>query len=749
MTQHDHRAHTAHGEHTVHGGKAEGVSTTAPHEEIAIHSSSHTAHNAHTNHAHADLAEHAHHQAYHAPAKHADHHQHNEHSAHAGHSEDMFKRPFWMSLVLTLPILYYAHLFQDLFGYNALSFPGSEYVGLVLGSIIYWYGGWVFLTGAVREIQARAPGMMALVALAITTAYAYSVLITLGVVQGMDFYWELATLVTIMLLGHWMEMRAVGSAQSALNELAKLLPDQAERIVNGQTETVAVSELRAGDLVLVRPGASVPADGEVQEGDSQLNEAMITGESRPVHKRSGDEVIAGTVNGSGSLRVRITKTGDQTALAGIMRLVAEAQNSRSRAQDLANRAAYYLTFVALGVAVLTLSVWLLARGFDSYTLERVVTVLVVACPHALGLAIPLVIAISTTLSARNGILVRDRLALEEARNLNTVVFDKTGTLTKGEQGLVDIVPNGLSEEQALGLAAAIEGDSEHIIARAIVSAAQERGLLLPSVRSFQALPGRGVQATVDGHQYQIGGPRLLEQAGSVVPRELAQKIRAWGERGQTVVYLLEGQVVRGAFALADIIRPESREAVTTLREQGIRVAMLTGDSEDVARWVARELGIDTYFAQVLPEHKAAKIQELQRQGGKVAMVGDGVNDAPALAQADVGIAIGAGTDVARAAAGIVLVRNDPRDIARIIRLSRISYRKMMQNLAWALGYNAVALPLAAGVLAPFGLVLPAWVGAVLMSLSTIIVAINAQTLRGLRFHPDTSLPAHAHPIPTH
>jgi P-type Cu2+ transporter len=548
-----------------------------------------------------------------------------------------------------------------------------------------------------------------------------------------------------MLLGHWVEMRAVGSAQNALNELARLLPDIAERIVDGRTETVAVSDLQVGDLVLVRPGASVPADGVVQQGESQLNEAMITGESRPVHKHPGAAVIAGTVNGSGSLRVEVTKTGDATALAGIMRLVAEAQNSRSRAQDLANRAAYWLTFVALGVAALTLVGWLLARGFDAYTLERFVTVLVVACPHALGLAIPLVIAISTTLSARNGILVRDRLALEQARSLTTVVFDKTGTLTKSEQGLVGIATAGQPEDAALALAAAIEDDSEHIIARAIVAAAQERGLTLPQVGAFEALPGRGVQATVDGRQYQVGGPRLLEQADVPLPAALDVRTRAWGERGQTVVYLLEGQAVRAAFALADVIRPESREAVATLKQQGIRVAMLTGDSEEVARWVASELGIDTYFAQVLPEHKAAKLKELQRQGGVVAMVGDGVNDAPALAQADVGIAIGAGTDVARAAAGIVLVRNDPRDIARIVELSRASYRKMVQNLAWAVGYNALALPLVAGVLAGIGVVLPAWVGAVLMSLSTIIVAINAQTLRGLDLR--TAEPRGAAPQP--
>jgi P-type Cu2+ transporter len=671
--------------------------------------------------------------------------EHGGHGGHAGHSEAMFARPFWISLVLTIPVVLYAELFQQLLGYTALPFPGSGYLSFVLGSIIYWYGGWVFLRGAIDELRARSPGMMILVTLAISTAYFYSLAVTFGLIAGMDFYWELATLVTIMLLGHWMEMRAVGSAQSALNELAKLLPDTAERIVDGRTETTPVGALQVGDLVLVRPGGSIPADGVVAEGDSQVNEAMITGESRPVHKRLNDKVIAGTVNGSGSLRVGITKTGEQTALAGIMRLVAEAQSSRSRAQALADRAAYWLTFIALGVAAITFVAWMLARGFDSFTLERVVTVLVVACPHALGLAIPLVIAISTTLAARNGILVRDRLALEEARTVTAVVFDKTGTLTKGEQGLVGIATTaGISEEEALAAAAAIEGDSEHIIARALVAAAHDRTLNMPVVSNFQALPGRGVQATVNGHTLQVGGPRLLEREGVTLPSELAEQTRAWGARGQTVVYLVEAGAVQAAFALADIIRPESREAVATLKALGLVVVMLTGDSEDVARWVAGELDLDTYFAQVLPEHKAAKIKELQARGAKVAMVGDGVNDAPALAQADVGIAIGAGTDVARASAGIVLVRNDPRDIARIIRLSRASYRKMVQNLAWAVGYNAIALPLAAGVLAGVGFVLPAWVGAVLMSLSTIIVAINAQTLRRLNLQ-ETGAPALATP----
>lgn len=720
-------------EHETHAQPADAMHEHDAHKQHTQPTGDHSAHAAHTAHEMQPAGDHSAHGGHEMqPAgDHSAHAGHAGHGGHAGHSEAMFARPFWISLALTVPVLIYAELFQELLGYTAPPFPGSAYLELVLGSIIYWYGGWVFLRGAIDELRARAPGMMTLVALAISTAYFYSVAVSLGLVEGMPFYWELATLVTIMLLGHWMEMRAVGSAQSALNELAKLLPDTAERIVEGGTETVPASALANGDLVLVRPGASVAADGMVEDGDSQVNEAMITGESRPVRKQAGAEVIAGTVNGSGSLRVRVTKTGEQTALAGIMRLVAEAQNSRSRAQALADRAAYWLTFVALGVAILTLVAWVAARGFDSFTLERVVTVLVVACPHALGLAIPLVIAISTTLSARNGILVRDRLALENARQVSTVVFDKTGTLTRGEQGLVGIATAGLPEDEALANAAAIEGDSEHIIARALVAAAQARSHALPAVRDFQSLPGRGVQASIGGRTFQVGGPRLLESANIELPPDLSEQTRAWGKRGQTVVYLVEETRVLAAFALADVIRPESREAIATLRGQGVEVAMLTGDSEDVARWVAGELGIDTYFAQVLPEHKAAKVKELQAQGKRVAMVGDGVNDAPALAQADVGIAIGAGTDVARASAGIVLVRNDPRDIARIITLSRASYRKMMQNLAWAVGYNAIALPLAAGVLAGVGFVLPAWVGAVLMSLSTIIVAINAQLLRRL------------------
>jgi Cu2+-exporting ATPase len=711
----EHVDHTLHSEHRTSGkGSTEDHSTHQ--RDPAVQLDQQAQHAEHTEEA----------------ARHQGHQGHQGPGGHAGHSEEMFERPFWVSLVLTVPVLFYSEFLQQLLGYTAPAFPGSQFVGLVFGSIIFWYGGWVFLTGAVGELRQRTPGMMTLVALAITTAYGYSVATTLGLVEGMPFYWELATLVTIMLLGHWMEMRAVGSAQSALNELAKLLPDTAERVVGDGIENVPVSALKVGDLVLVRPGAQVPADGVVEQGRSQVNESMITGESRLVDKEPRSELIAGTVNGSGSLRARVTKIGDQTTLAGIMRLVQEAQTSSTRAQALADRAAYWLTIVAIGVALLALVGWVIARGFDDFTLERVVTTLVVACPHALGLAIPLVIAISTGLSARNGILVRDRLALEKARNLNVVVFDKTGTLTKGEQGLVGTATSPCTDEtEALALAAAAEGDSEHIIARALVKAAQERNVDKPSASDFQALPGRGAEATVAGRRLQIGGPQLVEQGGVTLPNEIAAQTRAWGERGQTVVYLVENGGVLAAFALADVIRPESREAVGALKAMGVRVAMLTGDSREVARWVASELGIDEYFAQVLPENKIAKIKELQRGGAQVGMVGDGVNDAPALAQADVGIAIGAGTDVARASAGIVLVKNDPRDVVRIIILSRSSYRKMVQNLAWAVGYNAIALPLAAGVLAPVGIVLPAAVGALLMSLSTIIVAINAQTLRSL------------------
>jgi Cu2+-exporting ATPase len=546
----------------------------------------------------------------------------------------------------------------------------------------------------------------------------------------MPLWWELSSLVTIMLLGHWMEMRSISQAQGALRELAKLLPDTATRIVGERMEEVSVGDLREGDLVLVRPGASVPADGAVRDGHSSVNESMITGESRPISKTAGSAVIAGTVNGDGSLRIAVTRTGDRTALAGIMRLVEEAQTSRSRAQVLADRAAFWLTLVAIGAAVVTAIAWVIARAPGSYTVERVVTVLVIACPHALGLAVPLVVALSTTLGARNGLLVRDRRGLEEARLVTAVVFDKTGTLTLGQHRVVAMrTVDGVGEDEALRLAAAVEQDAEHPVARAIVASATERKLAVPRASDFLAIPGRGVRATVEGRQLADGGPRLLEQLGVEPPAELRRFADDAAARGQSVVYQVEDGRVQAAFSVADAIRPESAEAIRRLHDAGVAVAMVTGDSRAVAEAVARELGIDTVFAEVLPDKKVEKIKELQRAGQRVAMVGDGVNDAPALVAADVGIAIGAGTDVAVEAGDIVLVRSDPRDIPRIIALSRATYRKMLQNLWWAAGYNIVAIPLAAGALASRGIVLSPAVGAVLMSLSTIIVALNAQLLR--------------------
>jgi Cu2+-exporting ATPase len=575
--------------------------------------------------------------------------------------------------------------------------------------------------------------MMTLIALAITVAFGFSAAVTLGY-PGMPLWEELATLVTIMLLGHWLEMRSIMQAQGALAELAKLLPNTATRVVieGGieRLEEVPVSQLREGDLLLVRPGASIPADGLVREGTSEVNEAMVTGESRPVPKKPDDRVIAGTVNGSGSLRIEVTGTGDRTTLAGIMRLVEQAQGSRSRAQALADKAAFWLTVAALVSGAITLVAWLSAGAEPSYAVERLVTVLVIACPHALGLAIPLVIAISTTLGARSGLLVRDRRGLEEARNLNVIVFDKTGTLTLGEHRVVALrTAGGLTEDAALRLAAAAEGDSEHSVARAVVRTAQERGLVMSRADAFKAIPGYGVEATVEGRRLLVGGPNLLQRAEAEVDPGLYTFVDEAASRGQSVIYLLEGRRVLAVLALADAIRPESREAVARLHELGLGVVMLTGDAKPVAEAVGRELGIDTVYAQVPPEGKAAKIEELQRRGKRVGMVGDGVNDAPALVTADVGIAIGAGTDVAVEAGDVVLVRSDPRDVARIVRLSRVTYRKMVQNLWWASGYNILAIPLAAGVLASNGIVLSPAVGAVLMSLSTVIVAINAQLLR--------------------
>ncbi|HEY3211611.1 MAG TPA: heavy metal translocating P-type ATPase [Actinomycetota bacterium] len=617
----------------------------------------------------------------------------------------MFRIRFWVCLALTIPVLLYAEGLWRLFGLEAPDLPGGGVVSFVLATAIYAYGGSVFIRSAGHELRARLPGMMTLVSVGISAAYLYSVATTFWV-EGEGFYWELATLVDIMLLGHWIEMRAVGRAQGALSELAKLLPDTAERVADDRTEEVPVSAIEAGDVVFVRPGGRVPVDGEVIDGESEMNESMITGESRPVGKRPGNQVVAGTVNGSGALRIRVSRVGEETALAGIMRLVAEAQASKSRAQAIADRAAMVLTYVAIGAGLITMIAWLLAdRGAD-FVAERAVTVVVIACPHALGLAVPLVIAISTTLGARSGLLVRNRLALEVARDLELVVFDKTGTLTLGEIGVVGVAADGkASEDHVLAVAAGLEQGSEHPLGRAIVEEASSRGVKPSAVFDFEAQKGRGVRAKVEGHEAYVGGPRLLETLRVRTDGPVAEQAKAWSSEGRTVVHVVEDDRVIGTIALADVIRPESREAVQRLKDMGVRVAMITGDSEDVASSVAQELGLDEYFAQVLPEHKAERVKEIQAKGLRVAMVGDGVNDAPALAQADVGIAIGAGTDVAIEAADVVLVRSDPRDATRVVGLSKASYRKMVQNLAWATGYNVVAIPLAAGVLASLGILL--------------------------------------------
>ena len=657
---------------------------------------------------------------------------HEDHDKHAGHSPEMFKQKFWLSLILTIPVVLYSPMIQDWLGFTMPTFPGSEWIPAILGTVLFFYGGSVFLKSAVSEIKQRMPGMMTLISLAIVVAYTYS-LATLFLIEGSEFFWELATLITIMLFGHWMEMRSIQSAQGALGELAKLLPDKAELVDGDETRSVPVDELAEGDVVLVRPGASIPMDGRIISGESKVNESIVTGESRPIKKSENDEVIGGTINGDGALRIVITKTGESTMLAGIMRLVADAQASKSQTQVLADRAAFYLTYIALSVAVITFFGWLLLSGQGSdFALERTVTVLIIACPHALGLAIPLVTSISTAKAARSGLLVRERMALESARNINVVLFDKTGTLTKGEQGVVDVFAgDGLDGVDVLSLAAAVESDSEHPLARAIIAHAKKEQAPTLGVKDFQALPGRGVMADIEGEKVYVGGPRLLEEKKLTLPSSLAEWSEKSGSEGKTVVFVAKDEKVHGGIALADVIRDESVEAVAELQKSGMRVAMLTGDSEAVARWVSEELGIDEYFAEVLPEHKADTVKKLQADGSRVAMVGDGVNDAPALVQANIGIAIGAGTDVAIESAGIVLASSDPRGVARIVKLSRASYRKMFQNLLWATGYNALAIPLAAGVLAGFGILLAPAVGAVLMSLSTIVVAINAQFLRRL------------------
>jgi Cu2+-exporting ATPase len=665
----------------------------------------------------------------HGTTGHAGHSEPGAHDRHAGHSVAMFRDKFWITLLLSIPTLLWSGMVQHMFGFSAPTFPASEYVPALFGSAVYVYGGLVFVKGGLQELRDRKPGMMTLISLAITVAFVFSLAVTLGY-PGEALWWELASLVTIMLLGHWIEMRSISQASGALRELAKLLPSTAQRIVGETIEDVPISGLREGDVVLVRPGASVPADGTVLSGKSDVNESMITGESVPVAKVEGAKVIAGTVNGSGSLRVTVTGTGERTALANIMRLVEQAQTSRSRAQALADRAAFVLTLVAVVTGALTFVLWLAVGATGAFAVERLVSVLVIACPHALGLAVPLVAAISTSLGAQSGLLIRDRRGLEEARNLTTVVFDKTGTLTRGEFRVVDIATDGtLSADEALRIAAAVERDSEHTIAQGIVKSAEEKSLSVPKADQFEAIPGHGVKAVVESKKFYMGGPAMLKRLALTPPAAVREAADRAAERGQASIYLLTPKAAVAAFTIADAVRPESREAIQRLHEQKIEVVILTGDAKAVANAVAADLGIDTVFAEVLPGDKVEKIKELKAQGKRVAMVGDGVNDAPALLTADVAVAIGAGTDVAVEAGDVVLVRSDPRDVPRIIALSRASYRKMMQNLWWAAGYNIVAIPLAAGVLAAEGILLPPAFAAVLMSASTVIVAINAQLLR--------------------
>jgi Cu2+-exporting ATPase len=644
----------------------------------------------------------------------------------------MFRDKFWLTLILTLPVLFWSTDVQRWFGYTAPSFPGSTFVPAVLGTIVFFYGGLVFIRGAWSELVGRKPGMMTLISLGIIVAFGTSLAGTFGLFD-LEVWWELASLITIMILGHWLEMRAVFQSRGALNALAALLPDTAERIKGDDTETVLLSELSVGDIALVRPGGRVPADGVVVDGVADVDESMITGESKAVSKEPGATVIAGTVASGGSLRVRVNAVGDQTALSGIMRLVADAQASASRAQTLADRAAALLFYVAVVSGAVTFAYWWFS-GDKEHALTRTATVLIIACPHALGLAIPLVIAISTSLGAQNGLLVKDRLALERSRDLDMVIFDKTGTLTRGSPVIAGVAAvTGATEDGLIALTAAVESNSEHPLAKAIVAEAKRRGVVPPSAANFEALAGRGAKALVEGKSIEVGGPRLLRDTKVSVTPEVERLAAAWASEGKTVLYAITENRLLGAFAVEDQIRPQSSEAVAELHRLGIQVAMITGDSRAVADSVAKRIGIDEVAAEVLPADKASAVKRFQAGGKKVAMIGDGVNDAPALATADVGIAIGAGTDVAIESAGIILVRNDPRDVVKAIELSRATYRKMIQNLVWATAYNVVAIPVAAGLFVRSGFDLPMSVGAVAMSLSTLIVAANAQLLRRLKF----------------
>ena len=713
-------------DHDQHGAHHSGHATEAGASEVV---EERVAELSHADHGSVSSAPHGAHASHRAGG-------HGAHDEHAGHSVAMFRDRFWLSVLLTIPVLLWSVMVQDWLGFTAPTFGLSSRIPAILGTVVFVYGGMPFMRGGVREVRDRQPGMMLLISLAILVAFVASVASEFGLLE-LEFWWELALLIDVMLLGHWQEMKALGQASGALEALAALVPDEAEMIHGSMTHTVPVAELRPGDLVLVRPGGRVPADGTLVEGSAAFDESMITGESKPVTHGSGHRVIAGTVATDGALRIRVEAVGEDTTLAGIQRLVREAQASRSRAQALADRAAALLFYVAVAAGVLTFVVWSVI-GDIGEAVERSVTVLVISCPHALGLAIPLVIAISTGVSARAGILVKDRLALERMRMVNAVLFDKTGTLTMGKPIVREVMGIGFDRDDVLWIAASVEANSEHPLARAIVAAAAEHGEVVPAAE-FRSMTGRGVAGVVEGSEVEVGGPALLRERRQEEPGEIAEELAKWGARGATVLTVLrEGRVV-GAVALEDEIRPESIEAVRALHAEGIRVAMITGDAQRVAEAVAEDLGVDEVMAEVLPEDKDTAVGELQRRGLVVAMVGDGVNDAPALARADVGIAIGAGTDVAIESAGVVLVSDDPRGVVSVRRLSQESYRKMLQNLAWAAGYNVLAIPLAAGMLAWAGVVLPPAAGALAMSVSTIVVAANAMLLRRIDLRPEGGL----------
>jgi len=730
MQRHDHHDSTVQRDH-VHDGHLD----HAPHPAGHVHDDHH--------HAVDEPIEQAHQHAAHVtPDAHTVHDMHASHDAHAGlgahgghggHAA-AFQRLFWINLVLSIPVLLYSEMIQEWLRFDMPEFAGSDLIAPVLGTVVFVVGGRVFLEGGLQELRDRQPGMMSLISLAISVAFVTSLLTTFDVLD-LEFWWELVLLIDIMLLGHWLEMRAIGQASDALAALASLLPDEAERVADdGRVETVPVSEITLGDRILVRPGGRVPVDGTIVQGEADFDESMLTGESRPVTRGEGERIVAGSVVAGSSIHMRADAIGADTALAGIQRLVAEAQSSKSRAQALADRFAGLLFYIATGAAIITFIVWVSLGEIDD-ALVRTITVLVISCPHALGLAIPLVIAMSTSASARQGVLVRDRRALEKMRTIDTVVFDKTGTLTEGEHEVSGVAADSGSEDEVLALAAAVERESEHPLARAIVRAAEARALAIPAATGFQSVTGRGVAATVDGRQVAVGGPRLLEERGLSIPGTLERQQRAWAERGASVLTVIAGDDVVGIIALEDRVRESARIAIDTLHRRGIRTIMMTGDARNVAEHVAGQLGIDEVLAEVLPENKSGEIHRLQQEGHSVVMVGDGVNDAPALSTADVGIAIGAGTDVAIESADVVLASSDPRGVASVIELSEASYRKMIQNLWWAAGYNIVAIPLAAGALAWAGIVMPPAAAAILMSLSTIIVAANALALRRLDLSP--------------